>query len=588
MAELRRELNLFTATLYGVGIILGAGIYVLLGQGAGIAGNAIWLSFIVAAIIAAFTGLSYAELAGMFPKTAAEYVYTKKAFGKESLSFIVQWIMIFTLIVSATVVALGFGGYFSYITGFDGTLSAAGLLMGLSAISYYGMRESAKFNVIATLVELSGLVIVVILGITVFGSSEVDIFLSPDGIAGILSATTLIFFAYIGFEELVNLSEDTKNARKIIPKALVIALGLSTLLYILVSISAVGILGYEALSDSTAPMTEVVSSVLPQMSPVMSMIALFATANTVLVILIVASRMLYGLAKNGAFPAIFSRIGKRRTPYFSVLAVMGLSVGLLLLGSLKTIALLTDIGIFIVYVFVNASLIWLRFKAPKANRSFRSPINIGNFPVLAGLGIVSSFFMLAHFEFELVLYELVVVATGMAFYVTFRWSKVMDEGYAKFFRKSAFTTSSLAETVVKYPKRLDEIMVRHVRTVESSEKAKSAAVLMKRNSTGSVIVTKNARPVGIITESDFVRKVVEPGKSAARITCREIMSSPLYWARPSDSIVSAIRFMARKKIKRLAVGSGARLEGIVTATNIMGSGATLSSKDVSSLRKMLS
>jgi APA family basic amino acid/polyamine antiporter len=116
MAKLKKELTLFTATLYGIGIILGAGIYVLIGNAAGIAGNAMWLSFVVAAVIASFTGLSYAELSGMFPKAAAEYVYTKKAFNRNSVSFIVQWIMIFTLIVSASTVALGFGGYFSFIS----------------------------------------------------------------------------------------------------------------------------------------------------------------------------------------------------------------------------------------------------------------------------------------------------------------------------------------------------------------------------------------------------------------------------------------------------------------------------------------
>ncbi|MFA4820212.1 MAG: amino acid permease, partial [Candidatus Aenigmatarchaeota archaeon] len=366
--KLKKELSLFTATLYGVGIILGAGIYVLIGQGAAVAGNAIWLSFTVGAIIAAFTGLSYAELAGMFPRTAAEYVYTKKAFNKNYLSFIVQWIMIFTLIVSASTVALGFGGYFSFMFGVTPIIAAAFLLAMLSIINYIGIKESTRFNVLATLVELSGLAIVAFLGLFFIGKVEIDYFASPLGLTSILSGTALIFFAYIGFEELVNLSEETKNARKVIPKALVLALGISTILYILVSLSAVSIIGADALAQSKAPMTEVVSAVIPQSGMPMSLIALFATANTVLVILIVASRMLYGLSRNNTFPTIFGRVGSRKTPYVSVFLVMILSLAFLLIGGIKTIALLTDVGIFIVYVFVNASLIWLRYKKPDAKR----------------------------------------------------------------------------------------------------------------------------------------------------------------------------------------------------------------------------
>lgn len=435
--KLKKELSLLTATLYGVGIILGAGIYVLIGQGAGIAGNSIWLSFAVAAVIAAFTGMSYAELSGMFPKDAAEYVYTKHAFNRNYLSFIVQWTMIFTLIISASTVALGFGGYFSFVFGVAPIIAAAGLLVVLSIINYIGIKESARFNIFATLVEVSGLVIVAILGLFFIG--RVDYFPSPSGLSGVLSATALIFFAYIGFEELVNLSEETKNARKVIPKALVLALGISTLLYILVSLASVSILGAETLAKSPAPLTEVVSKVMPQAGILMSFIAFFATANTVLVILIVASRMLYGLSCNNTFPSICGRIGSRRTPYVSVFIVMISSLAFLLIGGIKTIALLTDIGIFIVYVFVNASLIRLRYRMPNAKRTFRSPLNIGKFPVLAALGIITSFLMLLHFEPALIFYEMIMASVGLIFYSVFmnvKGIKTREEKYIILFRKS--------------------------------------------------------------------------------------------------------------------------------------------------------
>ncbi|MEK6901832.1 MAG: amino acid permease, partial [Nanoarchaeota archaeon] len=141
---LKRNIGLLEATFYGMGIILGAGIYAIIGVGAGVAGNALWLSFLIGAIVAAFTGLSYAELASMYPKEAAEYEYTKHAFGKRGLSFVIEWVMFFTVVVSATTVALGFAGYFSVLVGGDILIIAAVLLILLSLLNYWGIKESAK------------------------------------------------------------------------------------------------------------------------------------------------------------------------------------------------------------------------------------------------------------------------------------------------------------------------------------------------------------------------------------------------------------------------------------------------------------
>ncbi len=446
--KLKKELSLLTATLYGVGIILGAGIYVLIGKAAGIAGNAMWISFAVAAFIAALTGLSYAELSGRFPKDAAEYVYTKKAFRKSWLSFIVQWVMIFTLIVSATTVALGFGSYFFHMTGVPIEIAAAGLLIVLSAISFIGIKESSEYNVVGTLIESSGLLLVILIGVLFvlfLGKGNVDYFSSAGaGVGGILSATALIFFAYIGFEELVNMSEETKNARKVMPRALVLSIAISTLLYMLVSISAVTVLGADALAKSPAPLSDVVSKVIPQGGFLMSIIALFATSNTVLAILVVVSRMLYGLSCNNTLPRVCSTLGKRQTPYVSIFIVMLLSLAFLLIGNLQTVALLTDVGIFLVYIFVNAALIKLRFSEPRANKqAFRSPINIGKVPLLAALGIASSVLMLSIMLSEfgplLLIYEAIVVLVGLLFYGIFTELPQLEKRerkYAKLFRKN--------------------------------------------------------------------------------------------------------------------------------------------------------
>ncbi|MBI3412941.1 MAG: amino acid permease [Candidatus Aenigmarchaeota archaeon] len=416
---LKKELTLFNAVLYGVGVILGAGIYVLIGQGAAIAGNALWISFLIASFIAAFTGFSYAELAGMFPRNAAEYVYTKNAFGSRILAFVVQWVMLITLIISAATVALGFGGYFNYMFSAEPAAAAALLVVGLSLINYVGIKESTKYNTISTTIEVSGLLVVAILGLFFISRTKADFFYSPSGFEGIISAASLIFFAYIGFEEVVNLSEDTKKANKIIPKALIISLAISTLFYMAVSLSSLSVLGAERLGASKAPLTEVISSVFPKAGIIMSMIALFATSNTVLVIMLVASRMLYGLSHNNLLPKFLGVVNKKGTPHLAIVTVMALVIASISIGNIKTVALLTDVGIFFVYIFINSSVIFLRYKKPFLKRSFKSPFSIGKLPLLAFFGLFSSAFMLSHFSKDLLLAEAAIVTVGFVVGIIF-------------------------------------------------------------------------------------------------------------------------------------------------------------------------
>lgn len=422
--KLKRSLGLFELSLYGIGIILGAGIYALIGVGAGIAGNAIWLSFLIAAIIAAFTGLSYAELSSMYPKEAAEYNYTKNAFALRPLSFIIGWMMVVSSIVGAATVAFGFAGYFSHIFGGNIALIASVLVILLSVISCRGIKDSSNFNVVSTITEVSGLLIVVVVGIMFFSSSglTIGLFETPNnaGISAILSATAIIFFAYMGFEDIVNVSEEAKNARRIVPKALIISIAASTILYILVSFSAINIMGWEKLSASKAPLTETVSSVVPYSDALFSFIALFATANTCLILLIVGSRILYGMSSDSSLPKLFSVVCKRGTPHYSIIFIGIISLAAISIGNIKSVALITDLNIFLIYFIVNASLIALRYKKPDAHRAFKTPFNIGRFPVLALFGLISSLFMLFYFEKEVIAIEIAVIMAGFALYMAFK------------------------------------------------------------------------------------------------------------------------------------------------------------------------
>jgi len=256
MAELKRELGLFDVTMYGIGLILGAGIYVLIGKAAEAAGNMVWLSFIIVSVVATFTGLSYAELSSMYPKAAAEYVFIKKAFNSDFLAFVVGWLIVFTTTISASTISLGFGGYLSGLSGLPIPLTASLLIIALSLVNFYGIQESSRMNILFTLIEVSGLVIIIYLGFA-FGTHNPEIYLeNPFGFNGILAAIPLIFFAYIGFEHIANVAEETKDPRKVLPRAGMLSIAVTSALYMLVSLAAVSLIDWRALGLSLSPLAD--------------------------------------------------------------------------------------------------------------------------------------------------------------------------------------------------------------------------------------------------------------------------------------------------------------------------------------------
>ena len=413
---LKRSLGLFDSTMYGIGIIIGAGIYALIGEGAGIAGNAVWLSFVIGAVVAAFTGLSYCELSSMIPKEAAEYNYTKRAFNKK-VAFVVGWVLLLSMIVAASTVAMGFSGYFSRLVPFPIVAISVVLIILLSIVNFWGIKESSKFNIIATLIEVGGLIIVIAVGLMFFNPS-IDVNYSPSGFGGIMAGAVLMFFAFIGFEDVANISEETKNAKKVVPKALLIALAVSTILYILVALAAVSVVGWETLSSSNAPMAEILGRAFgPNAAMLMVFIALFSTGNTVLISLVVASRMMYGISNDSSLPKVLAKIHpKTQTPYIAVFVSMIAAIAFVLLGDIKLIAEVTTSSIFIAYLFVNLSLIALRYRMPDAERPFRVPFNIGKFPVISALGAITVVIMLLYSNMVVLAWEMGFIVLGLGIY----------------------------------------------------------------------------------------------------------------------------------------------------------------------------
>lgn len=413
---LKRDVSLFGAVSYGVGIILGAGIYALIGKTASIAGNSVWLSFLIAAIVASFSGLSYAELSSLFPKSSGEFAFVKEAFGKEIIAFFVGWLVVLTGVIAMSAVALSFAGYFSFWFGTPIVPVAVCLVLMLSIVNFMGIKESVRTNIVLTLIEALGLMIIILIGIGWYGKP--DYLDMPHGISGVFSASALIFFAYIGFESIVKIAEELKNPARNLPKTIILSLLISSILYVAVAFSAVSILTPIELGKSDAPLANVASRVLGEnWGLLLAAIALFATANTVLICNVTASRMFYGISTEGAFPKFLGRIHRgRRTPWIAIALSAIISILFILPGDLKLAAKVTDFGIFVTFIFVNLSLIQLRRKKPELKPMYRAPLNLKNFPIIALFGMISCLFLVSQFDWEVFAIGTVVTAIGMVIY----------------------------------------------------------------------------------------------------------------------------------------------------------------------------
>ncbi|MGI9565694.1 MAG: APC family permease [Nitrosopumilus sp.] len=427
MSELKRHIGLFQLTMYGVGLTLGAGIYVLIGEAAGFAGNSMWISFGLGGIVAVFAGLSYSELAALFPKAAAEYVFVKNAFKSEFIGFVIGWLTAITSMIVGATVALGFGGYFAQFLDVPIIISAVLLLGGLSFINFIGIKQSAWMNTIFALVTIAGLGIIIFLAATFDNtvSEPIDYLDAPNGITGIILAFVLIFFAFIGFEDMANVAEEVKKPKKTLPRAIILSILITTIIYILVSLSSVRLLNWEELSQSAAPLADVAAKGLGlEGGIVLSAIALFATASTVLITLVAGARILYGMAKNGSMPNILGKVHSRTgTPWIAVIGIFGTSVTFAFVGDIVIVANIVVFAVVITFAMVNLAVILLRYVQPDVERPFRVPLNVGKFPILPLLGFSVTIYMAIQFELEIILVGLGIIGVGCIFYLLYNKRK---------------------------------------------------------------------------------------------------------------------------------------------------------------------
>lgn len=419
---LNRTLGLTMLTFYGTGMILGAGIYSIVGQAAGKAGFGLWQSFVLAAVCALLTALSYAELASMYPKAGGEYIYLKNAFSQKWIASTTGILMIFAGCASAATVALAFSSYLQQFIQFSQFWAACSLLVFFTGINLMGIKQSSWVNALFTSIETFGLLLFIWLGWQNpnFGVGV----LSTPSLATVSSAA-LIIFAYFGFENIVNLAEETKNPEKTIPRAIFLSLFISTILYVLVSLAALALMPPEQLALTESALSDAAMTSSPRIAGVLGGIALFSTANTALIALLTTSRILYGISNDHSLPkALTKTLLKRKTPWVAALTALSLSLILLPLGKVETIASVSAFTTMIAFIAVNIALITLRIKKPQLARPFQVPWAISLVPILPLLAIGSCFVFLLQFERQI--YMIGALALTCSALVSFFYSKLNE------------------------------------------------------------------------------------------------------------------------------------------------------------------
>jgi APA family basic amino acid/polyamine antiporter len=378
--QLKRGLNLPLLIFYGVGTVLGSGVYILTGKIAGEAGMYAPISFIIAAIIAGLTGFSYAELSSRMPESAGEVAYLKKAFNRNWLAGLIGYLLIFTAILSTATMARGFVGYLHVFVELPPSLVIILVTLVLGGIALWGITQSAWLIMIITILEVLG--IVFFIGVT--GHHLGDIperaheLMPPlefTAWAGIMGGAFLAFFTFIGFEDLVNEAEEAKNPRRNLPIAIIFTMIMLTVIYLLVALLAVLAMPPEELATDKAPLSTILGQYHSSFPFILSFISLISSLNGGLVQTVMGSRILYGMSKKKMAPEFFKAVHpKTKTPIKATLPIIAFIILLALLGNIGGLAALTDYVIITVFALVNLSLFSIKLRKTDPVASFRVPI----------------------------------------------------------------------------------------------------------------------------------------------------------------------------------------------------------------------
>jgi amino acid transporter len=368
--------------------MLGAGIYALVGKAAGIMGNAVWAGFVAAMVGALLTGLSYASAGSRYPKAGGAAYITGRAFGWPVLSTVVG---IAVMMSGLTSMATGLQAIAAKLTGpapdILVKLVAIVLAAALGLVIFRGIRESIRLNTLCTVIEAGGLIFIIAVGCRFWGS--VNYFETPPPVEGstagdgltvalVMQGAVLTFFSFIGFEDILNVSEEVKNPRRDVPFGLVGAMIAATLIYVAVAVTAVSVLGWEGLSKSQHPLDDVAKAAAPWFTGIDKVyycVTIFAIGNTALLNYIMGSRLLYGMGMQGLLPATLSRVHPRRhTPHVAILCLFGIVSALILAGDVKAMAESTVLLLLAVFTLMNLALVILKRRPGEEPGGFEVPL----------------------------------------------------------------------------------------------------------------------------------------------------------------------------------------------------------------------
>jgi len=394
-AKLRRALTTPLLTLYGLGVTVGAGIYVLVGATTAEAGPYAPVAFLVAALVVAFTAFSYAELSTRYPVSAGESAYVEAGFRAGWLATVVGLAVALSGMVSAAAVAIGAASYLQSLSGVSQGLLTVFVVVVMGLIALWGITQSVTVAAVITVIEISGLLFVMVWGFGIaeplgVAMSEVIPPLAGPHWIGIGAASLLAFFAFVGFEDIANVAEEVKDPVQTMPKAILWTLVLATLLYIGTSTAVLVAVPLDDLASSAAPLSLVFVGAPDTIQQSFAVIAIVATVNGVLIQMIMASRVLYGLADRGHLPGPLATVSRRtQTPVIATLCVVAIILVLASALPIDALAERTSQIVLFVFVLVNLSLIRLKLRGMSEAVHFRVPMAV---PVL---GVVTSALLFA-------------------------------------------------------------------------------------------------------------------------------------------------------------------------------------------------
>jgi amino acid transporter len=425
--KLDRSVTLWQITLYGLGSMLGAGIYGLIGQAAGQLGSAVWMAFIVSMIAAMLTGLSYANIVSRYPKAGGAAYVTQRAYMIPLLSYVVGLTVVCSGLTSiatqSNVVAASIAKLFGLSIPI--WILAIGFLLIVAGILLRGIKECMWVNALCTVIEATGLLVVIASGISYWGSANLLEFpaaeshnneIGPIAVL-VMQGAVLTFFSFIGFEDMLNVAEEVKEPKRNMPLAIIFAMVAATVIYMAVAVTAVSVIPWQELPKELA-LVAVVEKAWPWFPPIiLSVITIFAVSNTALVNWIMGSRLLYGMSKQGLMPAKLGKVHPtRRTPYVAILTLLAIVIVLSLIGDIKALASSTVLLLLSVFTIVNVALVILKRREGEPKGDFEVPVFV---PMLGAFVcsalIVTRLFQTGDFTAPLIAIGLILLITALYF-----------------------------------------------------------------------------------------------------------------------------------------------------------------------------